>query len=402
MFDAELHHPQTSAWPLGSGSLGAIESAPLAAVRRVSACNDRASLESLAFRHGSTYDSYLATESDREIFWAHGFAGAVAYRRDRRYVHVAGGMLTPPYAKAELLSQIVRWADSERLQLSFYNLTDDDVPLARRFGFQVTKWGEEALVDLPGRDWSGKPFEWLRRQTNFCRRQRLVVRTCDRARLSAAQWRGIAAELTEISHALLVNKPQREEIHFLEGRFDPDHLGRRRLFVAQSDEGNGRIEGFLLCNPCRDGTLWAFETYRRRPDAVRGTMPFLMHQAMRQLQAEGVPAVSLCLVPGLRCETPLEGDSPLARWSVVIATRYFNFIHDTRGMYHFKSRFRPRFVNRYLAVRPGLSLGSAWSFVRVLGVLDLQVGNLVRRSAQRLRTAAARRTLSRPAPDMAG
>jgi phosphatidylglycerol lysyltransferase len=197
----------------------------------------------------------------------------------------------------------------------------------------------------------------------------------------------------------LGEKPQRDAIRFLEGRFDASRPGRRRLFVALSDGGLGRIEAFLICNPMQAGTRWAFETYRRRPDAVRGAMPYLMHQAMIRLQSEGVEAVSLCLVPGLRCETPLPGDSALARRSMVVATRYFNFIHDTRGMYHYKSRFRPRFENRYLAVTPGVSLGSAWSLVRVLGVLNLAPGHLMRQAVQRIRSSASRRTLSplRPA-----
>ena len=344
--------------------------------QRSSPAGDSSQLEALAYRHGASYDSYLATEPDRHVFWASTRSAAVAYARDHRYVHVAGGLLAAESDKSDLLTDIVAWADRERLVLSFYNLTDSDVSLVRQFGFQVTKWGEEALVDLSECDWLGKPYEWVRRQTNFCRRQHIMALPCDPAGMSAGQWERIVAELTEISQAMLVTKPQRDEIRFLEGRFDAAHLGRRRLFIARSDNGAGRIEGFLLCNPCLNGTRWAFETYRRRPDAIRGTMPYLMHEAMRQLQTEGVASVSLCLVPGLRCETPIPGDSPLARWSMVIATRHFSFIHDTRGMYHFKSRFRPIFVNRYLAVRPRLTLGSAWSFVRTLGVLDLHPGNL--------------------------
>jgi phosphatidylglycerol lysyltransferase len=195
---------------------------------------------------------------------------------------------------------------------------------------------------------------------------------------------------------LLLNKPQRHAIRFLEGRFAPTHMRRQRLFLARRDGGTGRVEAFLLCNPCLGGTRWAFETYRRRSDAVRGTMPYLMHQAMRQLQTEGVASVSLCLIPGLRCDRPLPNDSPLVRKSVVIGTRYFNFIHDTRGMYHYKSRFRPRFVNRYVAVRPNFSIGAAYSFVRMLGVLDLHVGHVLRQAAQRLSRAASRRTLITP------
>ncbi|HEV3136914.1 MAG TPA: phosphatidylglycerol lysyltransferase domain-containing protein, partial [Pirellulales bacterium] len=137
--------------------------------------DDKSRLESLAFRHGTSYDSYLAAESDRHVFWARHGDSAVAYVRDGRYIHIAGGLLAAPDSKSQLLAEIVHWADRERLVLTFYNLTDDDLPLVRDFGFQVTKWGEEALIDLTTCSWLGKPYEWIRRQTNFCRRQRVVV-----------------------------------------------------------------------------------------------------------------------------------------------------------------------------------------------------------------------------------
>ena len=42
---------------------------------------------------GDTYASYLATESDREYFWASGHYGVVAFRRFGRYLNVADGLL---------------------------------------------------------------------------------------------------------------------------------------------------------------------------------------------------------------------------------------------------------------------------------------------------------------------
>ena len=51
--------------------------------------------------------------------------------------------------------------------------------------------------------------------------------------------------------------------------FVSDALGDRRLFVARRD---GRIEAFIVCNPCLGGTMWAVETYRRRADATRGVV----------------------------------------------------------------------------------------------------------------------------------
>ena len=87
-----------------------------------------------------------------------------------------------------------------------------------------------------------------------------------------------------------------------------------------------------------------------------------------------MPLVSLCLIPGIGCE-PLPGDSPLARHGLSIGSKYFNFIFDTAGLYHFKSRFRPRFETRYLCADPRITLGSGWSFIRLLGVLNLNPRN---------------------------
>ena len=38
----------------------------------------------------------------------------------------------------------------------FYNIAPDEVPLFREAGFQVTKWGEEAVIDLPDVDLEGQ------------------------------------------------------------------------------------------------------------------------------------------------------------------------------------------------------------------------------------------------------
>ncbi len=174
---------------------------------------------------------------------------------------------------------------------------------------------------------------------------------------------------------------------------DPEHLGRKRIFIARAEHGAGRLEGFLACNPCRQGAMWVMETCRRRPDAVRGTTPFLMHQAMQTFRAEGVRWVSLCLIPGLRCQTPMPGDSRLARWGLVVGTRYCGLVFDTAGAYHFKTRFRPYFESRYLCVYPKVTLGSSWALIRLLGVLRLDLGKVAGLLAQRWQKRTSRASL---------
>jgi phosphatidylglycerol lysyltransferase len=353
-------------------------------------------LEEFAFRYGRSYDSYLVNEPDRECFCSRDGEGAVGFVRVGKYLKIGGGLLAPDERKSALLAELVEHADWRGQCLSFYNVTDDDVPLFRDYGFQVTKWGEEAIVDLPELTWEGKAFEWVRRQTSYCLRQGLTFAEIKRGETTLKEWKALLAEFSEMSAALLAAKPQSQELRFLDGAFDPERVLRKRIFVARRAAGAGRVEGFLVANPGGNGRLWTFELYRHRTDAVRGTVTFLMHQAMRLLADEGVEGVSLCLLPGLRAGEPRPGDSALARRGIAFGSRYFNFLFDTAGLYHFKSRFRPRYENRYICARPKITLGSAWALIRLLGVLDVEPRKLARILGNRCRAWSHRATLAAP------
>lgn len=356
---------------------------------------DDDTIEEIVYCHGRNYDSYLATDAGREIFWSHAGQGLVSLARVGRYLKAGGGLIAPAEQRGALLAELLEHAELRGERLSFYNINEDELPLFRLHGFQTTKLGEEAVIDLDDWNSTGKPFEWLRRQTNYCRRQGLRMVESIQSRTSPGEWERLLEELSETSAAFLASKPQSVELRFLDGRFDPGRIGRRRIFVARGEQGVGRIECFLICNPYLDGAGWAFEIYRQRPDAPRGAIPFLMRQVIGELKLEGARRVSLCLVPGMRCQR-LPGDSPLVRHALAIGSRYFNFVFDTAGLYHFKSRFRPQWEARYLCARPAVTLGSAWALVQLLGVVDLDAGKLARTLMRRCVKRRRRATLAVP------
>ena len=129
-------------------------------------------------------------------------------------------------------------------------------------------------------------------------------RTCvfrvPRGPIGTARWDQIANELLEISAARLAARPQAKEMGFLDGRFDPAVVGRKRIFLCRSTD---RIEGFVICNPCLNGAEWALDVFRQRPDAPRGTVAFLIHQTLEFLKQEQIGRASLCLVPALGAKT---------------------------------------------------------------------------------------------------
>jgi phosphatidylglycerol lysyltransferase len=329
---------------------------------------DRSRLEELAFRHGLQYDSYLATDTlGKEYFWGSAGSGVVCLIRMGRRVAVFGGLLAPEPAWDSLVEELRKLCKERGFRLGFFGVEARQRALLESKGFQVTKVGEDAIVDLPGCTWSGKKYEWLRRQSNFCQRAGLVVEECVRERLSADEWKRLMDELAEVNRQFLQDRPHNQGLRNVVSRFDPELLFRQRLFVARSTSRQC-IEAFVVCTPASGGTSWALECYRQRNDATRGAVPFTMHQVLRQLQEAGQQAASLCMVPLLNCREPRPGDSALVRRAVSFSYEHASALYDSKGLYHFKSRFRPRFEDRWLCLDGRGDLGWLVFLLYALGL----------------------------------
>lgn len=328
-------------------------------------------VENCAFAHGTYPDSYLITEPGYRHFWDHDRTGCIGYFQDGRYLHVVGGIVAPPHRKAEVLRQFSEFNDQHRYLSSFFSISEADLPVFREQGYQVTKFGEHADLSLAGHSWQGKPYSWIRRQVSFVTRQGLVAREVELQDLSASEWSELYERLDHINRQHLGTRPFQHEIGLLEGRLFREHFYRRRLFVAHPENAPEDWEAFVACTPIQAGRGWATEMYRSRPGSVRGVIPFLIASIVDQLREEGSEQVSLCMVPAINCTTPLPGDSRLARFMFGLWEKRLHFIFNSRGLYHFKSRFRPEFSPAYLCVRPRITLGSTLSFMKMVGVFQL-------------------------------
>lgn len=346
-----------------------------------------------AFRFGETFVAYLASEEGWETFWSPGRRGLIRFVRWGRYAFSVGGLLAAPDDQPELLRLFLEFIKARGWTVTFYNIGRDRLPLFRDQGCQATKCGEEPIVRLDRSTWRGKDLEWVRRQENFCKRQGLEVHEAVPDAADPAFRDVVAPELAAISQEHVVNTLHGRELRYVVGRFEPLAMGHQRLFVARSAE---RIEGFVVCNPCLAGRMWAIEMYRRRTDAPRGVIPFAMVQTMRRLQDEGVAYCSLSATPAVRCENITAGDSWAARGAYVYWWRYFNWLYDVRGIYHFKSRFRPDYREMYLVSWPQTTILSLVGVGMVWGVFWFSPWKLFASMCTRARTRAARKSLAKP------
>jgi len=352
-------------------------------------------MERYAFDYGQTYDSYLVTEADREYFWSSGRRGVVGFWRRGRHVHALGGLLAAGDHREKLLREFVEFTSENRLTATFHNLTHGDLELFRRHGFQTSKFGEEPIVRLDETCWQGKSYQWVRRQENYCKRQGVSAEeiTADPDDFEFRE--RIVPELEDLNREHLAKTLHGRELHFFQGKFKPLELGRRRIFVARQ---NRRTVAFIVCNPGLGGNFWAFETYRRRNDAPRGVVPYLMMHVMRQLKDEGVAYCSLSLMPFVRCWPPIDRESVILPFVCGFWWRRMNWLFDVRGIYHYKSRFRPYYREMFLATHPRITCRSLIATAATWKLFEFSPLRLVRHAWDMRRRAERRRTLSEPQP----
>ncbi|TWU29332.1 DUF2156 domain-containing protein [Bythopirellula polymerisocia] len=340
-------------------------------------------LRQFACAFGDTYASYLITDVDREYFWASEQLGVVAFRRLGRYVNIADGLLAAPENRELLLAEFLAFAEQNHWVASFMNVPRNEIKMYRRQGCQVTKCGEEALIQLDEADWRGKHSQWLRRQENYCRRHGVDMCEIDPDPTDLFYRVEVVPQLEEVSRDHIASTLHRREMEFFVSQFSPYELKDRRLFVARD---GSRIIAFIICNPGLDGDFWAIEVYRRRQDAVRGVIPGLILYAMRVMKAEGVKYVSLSLVPFVRCN-PVRGDSPVYRFAANFWWRHLNSIYDVQGIFHFKSRFCPDYREMFLAAKPGVSIRSLLVIAYHWKLFHFNPLRLLKRSLFRKRSA---------------
>ena len=130
-------------------------------------------------------------------------------------------------------------------------------------------------------------------------------------------WHALLRQLRELSDSLLATKPiaVRSKSSKASSKSPAGAGGVCSSPIARFAAADRGLFGRLADD---GGTAWSFEMYRHRPDAIRGVVPHLFHEAMMRMKAEGIDSVSLCLLPGMGCEEAAAGRPRLTRRVAVL------------------------------------------------------------------------------------
>src|SRR5690606_21792066 len=100
----------------------------------------------LAIRYGTSYDSYLVTDPDREYLWLDDGSGFISFVTKWRYINVIGGLICPQNRKIELVNGLKTFAKRNNLTVSTFNIESNDLSYFQAAGFEITHFAEDYVI----------------------------------------------------------------------------------------------------------------------------------------------------------------------------------------------------------------------------------------------------------------
>lgn len=351
----------------------------------------------LAYKHGQNYDAYLILEAGRHLFFTAQRQGVLSFERWWNCVYVMGGLVAAREHQPELLQQFLAHARQNRWNVSFFNIPPEQAHLFRAAGCEVSKIGEEALIDLRETTWGGKGLAWVRQQENNCLKSGMRFREIHLDRMSEVERSALKTELAAVSQEHISDTVYNRELGMMVGTFDLERLFRKRLFVAECD---GQVKAFLVALPSQDGHVWNAETFRKRLTAPRGVIAYMIIQAGRLLQRENIAYLSLGQCPAVRCGEGDQSDSNLVQGSIQFWWSTLNLFYDVHRLYHFKSRFRPQYRECFIAASPKCRVIPIVVFLYKWGIIWPDWLRVPRQTIRRLKKWFHREKLADPGQEV--
>lgn len=271
-------------------------------------------------------------------------AGMVAFQPRLGVAIALADPLGPAASVPDSVATFVRTTEGQGLIPCFFSssqVTRDAMP----DGWRALVIADDTIVDLPGLEFTGKAWSYVRQALNRGERDGMTFRLTT---LAEEPW-GVRQQLRAISESWVGDKglpEMRFTLGTLQEAEDPDV--RLALAIAP----NGDVDGFLSWLPVYGpgGTVqgWTLDLMRRRDGGFGPVMEFLIGSSARDFAAEGALTLSLSGAPLAHEATPEEGAIAQLLSSLSNALEP---VYGFRSLHRFKTKFNPRYEPIYLLYR---------------------------------------------------
>jgi phosphatidylglycerol lysyltransferase len=299
---------------------------------------DRALAFHAAFGSGTT--PLMAAVGDKSLFFDDD-RGFCLYRTTGPYLTVFSDPVVRSAAlRGPFLDALFTFSAEIDRRPVFYQISPDWIPLLHDRGYHLFKLGEEALVPLDRITLEGHAGKMNRQYLRRAERDGIGFRILEPPEVSARM-----AELSAVSDDWLRTK-QVIERQFSIGYFDAAYIRRCRCAIVEEQRDPRRILAFtnLLEGPRREELSVDLMRYRTDGPTV---MDFLITSVLLWGKETGYGTFNLGMAP-LASVGDRRGAHQRERLAALVFRRgeqWYNF----QGIRHYKQKFNPDWLPRYLA-----------------------------------------------------
>ncbi|WP_438354744.1 bifunctional lysylphosphatidylglycerol flippase/synthetase MprF [Microbacterium sp. CJ88] len=319
-------------------------------VRRAFAARRRSRIGAAASPTVEDVKRMLRTDGGGTLSWMSTWAnndyarttdGIVVYQRRAGVALALADPLGPAGTRAASVAEFIDQAERAGLTPCFFS-ADEATRAAVPEGWRSLVVADDTIVDLPGLQFTGKPWNSVRSSLNRAGREEMTFRL---THLKDEPW-GIRQQLRAISEMWVGDKGL-PEMGFTLGTLTEAEDPEVRLALAISPDGD--VDGFLSWLPVygEGGAIrgWTLDLMRRREGGFGPVMEFLIGSSARQFSDEGAEIMSLSGAP-LAHEYP-PGAGMIAELSDKLADA-LEPVYGFQSLHKFKMKFNPRFETMYL------------------------------------------------------
>jgi phosphatidylglycerol lysyltransferase len=321
---------------------------------------ERAEARDITDRYGRSSLDFFKLWPEKSYFFAAENTCVIAYKTALCVAISLGDPVGPDDQLEQSIGEFIRFSSQKHRIVAFHQALANLLPIYRRLGLRVIKFGEEAVVDVAH-------FCSVTAQTKFFRyiRHRFEREGYTFARHVPPHPERLLEETKEVSDSWLT-LPGKLEHGFALGWFDRAYLGEMPLDVIR--DSTGSLIAFVNEVPdYRQGEV-ALDMMRHRVNAPNSAMEYLVARMLFDLNARGYARLSLGMVPfaGVGNHTSASLEEKLVHLLFEHADRFFSF----KGLYRFKNRFEPVWEDRFLVHQGGL-IGLARTLLAEMRVTEV-------------------------------
>ncbi|MGW8811264.1 bifunctional lysylphosphatidylglycerol flippase/synthetase MprF [Gordonia terrae] len=318
-------------------------------------------------------NSYQFTGPEGDL----GGQAVVTYRKHVGTMLALADPVCAPERLRDAVGAFVDLAESSGTTPCWFSIGSATSDIVTERGWLSVQIAEDTIVDLPGLEFKGKPWQHVRSAMNKAAKQDISMRMVTLADESFA----VRTQVRAISEEWVGDKGL-PEMGFTLGSVEEAMDPAVRVALAVDPAGNvhGVLSWLPVYAPGGDVAGWTLDIMRRRTDGFGPVVEYLIASSAVAFKDEGAQFISLSGAPLARTgESDAEPLDKLLDTLGAALEPYYGF----RSLHTFKKKFNPRYEPVYLAFRDESDLPRIGVAVSRAYLPDATTGQLVRLAASR-------------------